>query len=296
MTHATGAVCVIVNPAAGKGRGARRLEAVRRSLGANAEFRMSEGPGHATELAREAAVQGFALVAAAGGDGTVHEVANGILRAERPNVCFGVLPLGSANDLARSLHSRPDLQAIDVGLATLSDGRQRYFVCNVGLGFNGYVTLESRRIRRLQGLALYGLATLQALWRRFACPAMTIAFDDLPSRTADTLMLSVLLGQREGGFPLAPDAVLDDGWFDYVRVGAMSRWQVLQVLPRLALWGPPKHPLIDAGRCRSFTLVSAAPLPIHVDGEMLCLPEDDVRRLDVRLLPSGLRVDAKFGR
>src|SRR5205823_6269766 len=147
-------------------------------------------------------------------------------------------------------------------------GRERYFVCCLGLGLNGTVTLESRRIRRLQGIALYGLATLRALWYRYATPAMTFAIDEQPAWSAPTLMLSVLLGRREGGFVLAPEARLDDGLFDYLHAGALPRWEVLKFLPRVALSGPPTdHPKVKLGRCRQIALRSEAPLTVHIDGE-----------------------------
>ena len=95
--------CVIFNPAAGRGRAQRRLEALRRVWGESAEFRPTQHAGHATELARQAVEDGFNLVLAAGGDGTVHEVANGILASPRRDVVFGIIPIGSANDFAHSL-------------------------------------------------------------------------------------------------------------------------------------------------------------------------------------------------
>src|SRR5207253_3023701 len=111
-------------------------------------------------LAYEAASAGFDVVTAAGGDGKVHEVANGVLRVGRPEVVFGVLPLGSANDYAYSLRKSfgedhaPAEHRPDVGWVGGDDGRERYFVNTLGLGFSTGVTVESRRVRWLQGLAL----------------------------------------------------------------------------------------------------------------------------------------------
>src|SRR5438309_1482052 len=96
-------LCVIFNPAAGRGRAAARLEQLRRQWGDRVDFRPTQHPGHAEALAHQAALDGFAVVAAAGGDGTVHEVANGLLCARRPEVVFAVLPIGSANDYHHSL-------------------------------------------------------------------------------------------------------------------------------------------------------------------------------------------------
>jgi diacylglycerol kinase (ATP) len=297
---ASDGLCVILNPKAGKHRAARRLEAVRRAWGGRAEFWATEAPGHAEELAEKAVRAGFRVVAAAGGDGTVHEVVNGILRAGDPDVRFAVIPVGSANDYAHALGLdngyRPPapLERVDVGVVSKPSGRRRYFVCCLGLGLNGMVTLESRAIRRLQGVALYGLATVRALWYRYAVPRMELTADG-ETWAGPTLMLSLMVGRREGGFVMAPEARLDDGLFDYMHAGALSRWEVLKFLPRVALSGPPTdHPKVKLGRCRKMELKSEAPLVIHIDGEFFCKPADGVTEVTVEMLPGALRVQTEL--
>src|SRR2546427_11828619 len=93
---------------AGRGRALRRLRALPRRWADRAELRPTEQPGHAEELALNAARAGFAIVGAAGGDGTVHEVANGLLRADGSNTALTVFPIGSANDYAYSLGLETD--------------------------------------------------------------------------------------------------------------------------------------------------------------------------------------------
>ena len=297
-----GKVCVIFNPAAGKLRAGKRLQQLRQSLGEAAEFRPTCRPGHATDLAREAALEGFEIVVAAGGDGTVHEVANGLLLAGAAHTKFAVLPLGSANDYAYSLEhdlgpsNNGEARLVDVGFVRDERGREKFFLCCLGLGFSGMVTLESRRIRGLQGIALYGLATLRALWYHHACPLMRIQFDDGPMEETRTLMLSALVGRREGGFVMAPNARLDDGLFDYAHAGDLSRWQVMRLLPRLAIAGPPKDdPNVRLGQCRKLKVQSESPLAVHVDGEFLCVPDDGVRKLEIELRPRSLQVLPGFG-
>lgn len=290
-------LCVIYNPTAGKHRARRRLEAVRRTC-AGAEFRATEYAGHAAELAAQAATEGFTTVAAAGGDGTVHDVAAGLMRAARPEVRFAVIPIGSANDFAFSLAKMPgDLGRIDVGRARRDDGVEKYFICNLGIGFNGSVTVESRRIRWLQGVFLYGLAALRGLKNDFDRPHFDIHIDDNPVWRTRTLMMAVLLGHREGGFVMAPDAKLDDGLFDYVHVGALSRWNVLTLLPSLALFGPPRNrDDIKFGQCRSLRIATDSPVNVHVDGEFLCVKEDGMRSFTIDLLPGALAVDLGLSR
>lgn len=140
-------VCVIYNPIAGRGRAPQRLQSLRHILTDRAVFQPTQRPGHAEELAHQAAKNGFAIVAAAGGDGTVHEVANGVLRAGRTEVSLAVFPIGSANDYAHSLGLASEwwlrhdpvagTRAVDVGLVRTADGRERYFINGLGLGFNG---------------------------------------------------------------------------------------------------------------------------------------------------------------
>ena len=284
-------LCVIFNPAAGRRRARRRLEQIRAEWGAHVEFQPTEHAGHAVELAEQAAREGIPVVAAAGGDGTVHEVVNGLMRAGRPDVRFALIPVGSANDFAYSLRHTADPQRIDVGRVRAPGGRERYFACNVGMGLGGAVTWESRRIHHLQGVALYGLATLRALRQHFRHTWLDLQFDDDPVWRTPTLLFSVLNGKREGGFELAPRAELADGRLDFLHAGALSRWQVLCLLPRLALFGAPaEYPGVRQGRCRHVRLHSEEPLRVHTDGEFFCRPEQDVRALEVELLPGRLRV------
>jgi diacylglycerol kinase (ATP) len=292
-------ICVIFNPAAGKSRARQRLESTSTGWLSKAELWPTERPGHAVELARRASLSGFGTVAAAGGDGTVHEVANGLLQAGRPDVCFAVVPLGSADDYAHSLAyhhngSSDDLtlgRLVDVGRVRTGQGAERFFVCCLGLGFGACVTLESRRIRRLQGQLLYGVAALRAMWRRWGYLDLTGTIDGQPLVTGPTLMMSMMLGRREGGFVMAPDARLDDGWLDCLHAGRLTRWEALRLIPRLRSTGPPlDHPKLSLRRCRHVILESAQDLIIHTDGEMLSRPEDRVRRVEIELIPGRLFV------
>jgi diacylglycerol kinase family enzyme len=293
--------CVIFNPRAGRDRAGGRLQRLRALLGARAVFRPTERPGHGEELALEAAQAGHAVVAAAGGDGTVHEVANGVLRAGRSEVLLEIYPIGSANDYAHSLGLTRDWKfsadsqvaprAVDVGLVRLGDGRQRYFVNGLGLGFNGHVTLEAQRIGWLQGRLLYNLALLRALVLRFEAVPMTVTLDEVV-RQVPTLALSVALGRREGNFVLAPDAIVDDGLFDYLHAGAVSRWALVRNLLRINTGRLPRHPLLWRGRCRSVRVEALAGLPVHLDGEVF---ERAAREMEISLLPGALRVMARGG-
>lgn len=294
---------MIFNPQGGRGLTRRRVEKLRPLAPPRWTFRPTERPGHAEELARQAARAGYGTVIAAGGDGTVHEVTNGLLTSGVEGVTLATLPCGSANDYAFSLGwrkgqdpkewmrpGRPVIRA-DVGQVTAPDGRRRYYIDSLGLGFNGAVTVEARKIPWLRGLPLYGLAFVRALLRHFATPTLTVRFDEA-TRTTPTLALTVNLGRREGGFLLTPDAKLDDGLFDYLHAGPLGRWELLKNLPKMATGNlPTDHPLLAVGRCRRVTVEGETPFRIHLDGEFFCHPEDGVRRVEIELLPGRLPVE-----
>lgn len=295
------AECVIFNPAAGRGRARRLVERLRRERGTGLDVRPTDGPGRGADIALRAVDVGDTTVIAAGGDGTVHEVANGLLRSGRSDVTFGVWPIGSANDYAYALGVRGNWPldavrrarlvpaAVDVGRVT-GGGRERFFVNGLGLGFNAAVTEESRHIHGLRGMGLYGLAFLKAVWRHFDSPPLRITIDGKESETR-TLAFSVNIGKREGGFLVTPRAVLDDGLFDFVLAGPLSRWHALKTLPRIANGTlPGDHSLIRQGRCRTVRVRSERPLRVHVDGEFFCLPNDGVTEVTIELLPAALRV------
>lgn len=290
-------VCVIFNPAAGRRRAKRRLERFRQTHGQTATFRPTEYSGHAVELARQAAEEGFTTIVAAGGDGTAHDVANGILISGCDTI-FAVAPIGSANDYAHSVehqfgkHNVNDdvSHTVDVGLLR-ANGRECFFIECLGLGLAGQVTIESRGIPYLQGVPLYGLAAWRALQKAATPPHAELIWDGTKRETVPLLMLSLLLGRREGSFLLAPDAILDDGLFDYGHVGRLGRWEAMRFLPRLAIAGPPKHhPEVRLGRCHRVEVNAAIGLAAHVDGEVFCTPEENVRDFAIELLPKRLKV------
>jgi diacylglycerol kinase (ATP) len=303
--HAT---CVIYNPTAGRGRAERLLKSLPPELARDVELRPTAHAGHATELAQQAADEGFAKVVAAGGDGTVHEVANGVLQSERRDTVFSVWPLGSANDFAFALgmdiwwllrdspwllnkqNRATEVLAIDVGRVT-APGRERYFVCNLGVGFNGMVNGEARKTRWLKGLPLYAWAFVKSMVKHFDKPMMTIRFDDREV-TTPTLALSVLNGQREGNFPLRPNASLTDGLFDYMHATRLTRWHLLRYLPAMIRGKlPENHKLLTLGRAARITVRSEAPLCVHADGEFVCTPPDGISEVFVEVLPARLRVE-----
>jgi len=291
---------VIYNPAAGRGKARRLLEGVRRAFPGETVLWPTAKPGDAIRLASEAARSGFARIAAAGGDGTAHEVARGILASENADVLFSTIPVGSMNDYAYSLGMltwwqrgmTEPLSSIraDVGFVR-APGRERFFVNGCGIGFTGMVTVESTKIQLLRGLPLYGVAMLRALARHFAKPIMTIRQDGL-EMTGPTLTLSVNLGQREGGFPLTKAARLDDGLFETMHAANVKPWELLRYLPSMISGQlPQNHPELRLGRCNQVHVRCGQNLCIHTDGELFAVPADTIRELDIEIIPRRLCVE-----
>jgi diacylglycerol kinase family enzyme len=167
----------------------------------------------------------------------------------------------------------------------------QYFVNCMGIGFNGMLALEARKIRWLRGLPLYTTAFVRAMLWYYRTPRVSIRWDEAENESA-TLLASVNLGQREGGFPITKAAVLDDGLFDTVRVGDLKRWQLMRYLPNLILGKlPDNHAKIEKGRCSRARFRSAEPFCVHADGEFFAKPEDGVREFEVELLPKKLLVE-----
>ena len=97
-----------------------------------------------------------------------------------------------------------------------------------------------------------------------------------------------MLGRREGGFALAPDARLDDGLFDVFHARRLSRWQALGILLGCAIRGVPQsHPEVHVSQCRTLQLRSEKPLTVHADGEIQVRPEDEIHELTIDILPGG---------
>lgn len=293
--------CVIYNPSAGRGRARKLIDNVRTWAAPDSEIFLTEGPGHGVELARRAAEGGADRVVAAGGDGTVHEVANGLLLANSPNTALGVWPIGSSNDYAFSLGLKPWWESrgrvslrrtrVDVGKITAA-GRETFFVNCSGVGFNGMVALESRQIRWLRNVPLYALAFIRAMSRHFRTPALAVRFDGTEVNQS-TLALTVNVGKREGGFPITLDAKLDDGRFDYLHVADVKRWELLRYLPGLVVGRLPiGHPKIITGTAQAVQVSGDTSLCVHADGEFVCQPDDGVTAVAFETLPERLLVEA----
>lgn len=303
-------VKVILNPAADRGRAIRLRQDLVRSAAAFGplDVTLTAGAGSAVAIAAEAAAAGYDVVAAAGGDGTANEVANGLLQgAPSAPPALGLVPIGSGNDYAYGL-ALLDPPAAAVGrlftgrhrpvdVARIEDDRgRRRIACNaVGIGFDAAVAIESLKIRRLYGFPAYLLAALRSLAFRFHAPELQLHFDrDEPGAetvTQKALLMAVGVGPRVGGgFQLTPDASFADGLLDSCLARPMARATMVAMLVRALRGTHVTSPLVQMRRSHSIELVADRPLPIHVDGEIFATVDDQVRRVTITSLPQALPI------
>ncbi len=299
-----GRIKVIVNPVAGRGLSGRLVPQLRDRLSAHGldyDLVCTTEPREAITLAGHALDEGFEAIVAVGGDGTAHEVVNGMMRhsggAEVGTMT--AIPVGSGSDFAHMLGMPADLDEacarivrgqtcwVDVGVVTDSQGRATYFDNTVGIGFDGVVTLEAMKVRRLRGMALYLPVVLKTVFVSMKPPRVVIRHDDQElKRTA--LMITVCIGKREGGgFIIAPDACNDDGVLDICVADNVPKLKMLALIPHFMKGTHVNEPCVTMFRTDQLSVTSEDDLIAHMDGEMLCTTE---RELHFAILPRRLRV------
>jgi len=252
------------------------------------EIVSTEHPGHAIDLAKEAALGGVDIVVAVGGDGTSNEVLNGLMQAWNlgyQNPSMGIIGIGRGNDFAFSFGIPPGLQEgfkviqagkkglMDVGHVVGGDyPRGRYFGNGVGIGFDAVVGFEALKLTHLHGFLNYVVAALRTIFLFFNAPLVRIEYDD-KQITQPSLMVSIMNGRRMGGgFMMAPDANPDDGLLDLCIAGQLSRIGILTMIPRFIKGTQATHPQIKTGRASKVHVVAInGILPTHADGETICI-------------------------
>ncbi len=299
-----GPIKIILNPTAGRGYGAKVEPEMCRLLqaeGLDFDLVHTARPWHAAELAEQAVGDGFTIVVAAGGDGTAHEVVNGLMAASGGGEAgtLGVIPIGSGSDFANTVGVPPDLRGachrlahgqvrvVDVGRITMPGRAPRYFDNTVNIGFGGVVTVEARKVKWLRGTALYLPVVLKTVFLHHVAPLVTIEYDG-QEMVLPALMICVANGPREGGgFFVAPQAQPDDGLFDLCIVHEVSRLAMLALVPRFMNGSHVGREPITMARTRQVTISSPDDLIAHADGEVLCT---DSHRLEFEILPRRLPV------
>ncbi len=275
----------IVNPAAGGGRSAKLAggEIARlKDGGLLIDVIASTGPGHASELAREAYEQGYRKFLAVGGDGTAHEILNGIFSREQstPRIELGFLPLGTGNSFLRDFTKT----GAESSLAALRAGRKRsvdllrlrhssgtiYSFNLLSVGFTADVGAITNRIFKPFGHLGYLLGVFVKVVQlnrrgfKMRCDGDT-DWDERPC-----LFLTFNNSKFTGGtMMIAPHADPSDGMIEYVRWGPIGRLGLIRMLPRLYDGTHIDHPLASRRAVKHVEFSLPAPVDVMVDGEIV---------------------------
>jgi diacylglycerol kinase (ATP) len=292
---------IIFNPYSARWTSLKRQSEMIAALeAANIDFDISttEKPGHGIEQTKKAIKEGFKTIIAAGGDGTIQEVLNGIMKSSYALTLptLGFIPLGTANDLIANLKLPTD---INKAVKIISSGKTRlidicqvnehYFLNNAGLGLEPYITTVQERIKYPRGIPRYLLATIIGIahnpqWE------VEIKWDD-GEYTGPVTMISVGNGARTGGlFYTVPNAYPFDGKLTFVYGSIQSR---LEILKTLFMVMKPKegnyteHPAVNQIHCTWVKVHINPGTPAHSDGELF---SKNINQLQYKIHPKALPI------
>lgn len=271
-------LALIHNPASGRGTSTRRLaeaERLLRHAGFEWTSLTSSRSGEAIQLSRQAALAGAEVVVACGGDGTVSQVAQGLLGT---GASLGVLPLGTGNDFARHLGlqrlesavdalSRNEHRRIDA-VAWRTDADSGHLINVGGCGFDAVVAERvNRGFRGLRGTSAY-VAAVMATLASYQATEIHLEVDGASFSVRAMLCAIANASSYGGGMRIAPTADLADGWLDCIVIGEVSRMEFLRTFPRVFRGDHLTHPAVTALRGKRIRIDAARSLPLLCDGEL----------------------------
>ena len=308
---------MIFNPVADRGHAAQSADELQEAVEAEVAAARENGQdieltwtrtqykGHAVDLARDAVAEGFEVVTAIGGDGTVHEVVNGLMAAEKERrPALGVIPFGSGNDFAHNVGLPSDpreaarclfgdtTRTVDVGTIKDGSGRCEYWTNTVGIGFGGAVNMAARKYTRIRGFFVYLAAVFETIASAPFSLKAKIQVDGNGPVEHEVAMIAFCNGPREGGgFFVGPGAEMDDGLITYMLMRNMSRVNMLRFLPIVMTGNHLKYPrYFQRSEARHIVLETDRTMAIHADGEVFGSWEAGIRQLELGIVPSAVRV------
>jgi YegS/Rv2252/BmrU family lipid kinase len=291
----------IVNPAAGGGKSAKLAGpalARLRAKGLHIDVIASTGPGHAVQLAREAYSQGYRRFLAVGGDGTAHEILNGVFArnpaAER--IALGFLPLGTGNSFLRDFTKHGAEASLDalfanrtrpVDLVRLTHASGEIYSFNIlSVGFTADVGALTNRVFKPLGHLGYLFGVLVGLVQLKRRAFVLRSDDETEWDTRRSLFLTFNNSKYTGGTMLiAPDADPSDGFIEFVRWGPIGRFGLLRMLPHLYSGTHLNHPLASRKSVKHVEFNIPVPVDVLIDGEIFSL---ECKNLDI--LPSAVDI------
>lgn len=250
----------------------------------------TEYKGHATDLSRQAVKEGVHVVIAAGGDGSVNEVAKALIHTD---TALGILPVGSGNGLARSLGiplapskamaviNNGQLRAIDVGLAG-----SHLFLSNAGVGFDALVAKKFEQSRR-RGLWSYIFTIMRTF--SFYKPALYELSLDGKKQMTEAFFIGIANGNQLGyNFKIAPEATPYDGLLDVCLIGAIPVWKLPLVAIRAYNGRLPKSALVEYIHCKEIVIRMEEPISwMQTDGDAVAVDKNEIT---VSIVPQALKV------
>jgi diacylglycerol kinase (ATP) len=272
-------VVVVANPTSGRGKGAKlipKVEQLLSSSGVAHTVLLSRNGADPERLAREAASDGAAVVAALGGDGHVGNVANGLIGTE---AALAVIPAGTGNDFARVLGldrkdplaaaslltNTPTTKRIDVVRVRHSEG-ERYFVNVAGTGFDSAVNEHANQVTVLTGTLKYVYSTFVTL-ARFKAGQFRIVVDG-EERTLGGMLVAVGNAiSYGGGMKVTPDAKLDDGILDLCILGEVPKFEFVKTFPKVFSGKHVTHPSVQMLRGKEIEISADQAFEVYGDGE-----------------------------
>lgn len=308
---------VIYNPVAGHDRVQAQwplVEIALRQAGVEFDAVATHAPLEAMAIAEKAS-QSYTAVIGVGGDGTLHEIVNGLLRAsgEAETIPVGIIPLGTGDDFVKMIPpetpvggkpfdwrsavgkiARGQTQLFDVGRILgdhlspgLGDG-PHYFMNSMDVGFGAQGSLNFRTVPNfLTGFAAYLAAVFKTLVD-YPIPHVSLQLDDQPPFEQSTTITAVMNGRCFGnGFWVCPQARADDGWFDLMVAQAVGRFTILRLVPKIMKGAHLNEPVLRMFRARCVVIESREPLLVEADGEF---PYLAAHHLEINILHKKLRV------
>ena len=308
---------VIYNPIAGNGRALAHWPLVEGALleaGVHFNVVATSAPLEACELAKQAP-QKYSQIIAIGGDGTIHEIVNGLMRAsgERETIPLGIVPLGNGDDFAKMIPpetpigskpfdwntavrkiARGQTKLFDVGRISGENLRPElgsgpyYFVNSFDVGFGAQSAQDLMTIPSyFKGLSAYLAAIFKTLIN-FPILNLRIQLDDQAPFDQPTTITAVMNGRCLGnGFWFCPDARADDGIFDLMVSQKVGRFTILRMIPKLMRGTHVDEPIVSMYRAQRVLIESKEPIAVETDGE---IPYLEARHLELEVLHKRLRV------
>jgi diacylglycerol kinase (ATP) len=275
-------VAVILNPASGAGKTLKLVPRVTKALqdqGRPFTIHLTTRAGEAPDVARSFARDGAAVVIAIGGDGTISEVANGLLTSGC-EIPLGLVPSGHGSDFVRTAQTPKSIEEaigracsgkmrrIDVGRAAFDDGTSRYFLNVAGLGFDAEVAQRVLKTR-LPGSTLPYLVSLVGALARYRNIQVHVDADG-ESISSVAVFVTVANGQFfGGGLHIAPMAEIEDGLLDFAVIGDFAKFELLKQVPSVYRGRHVDHPKFLHRRAKSIRIETLQPARVQADGELI---------------------------